>query len=141
MKYQIENIVGVHNPEHHPQLKDIPLKIIGLPFEDGELCAQLQVLPQDFLRFSYSQRLEFIVGIPIAEEWLLKFGFEKIYESDRSIRFDIEIDGHHMITYEFWVSSGVSHLVYCGKNIQCDFVHELQNKIYALTNVELKISE
>ena len=78
--------------------------------------------------------------VPIIEEWLLKFGFEKTYNSSRSTRFDIEIDGNYMITYEFWANK-TQNLVYGGKNIKCEFVHELQNKIYALTGVELKISE
>ena len=81
-----------------------------------------------------------INSIPINHEWLLKFGFEKTYNSNRSTRFDIEIDGHCMITYEFCLHK-TQNLVYGGKNIQCDFVHELQNKIYALTNSALNVAE
>jgi hypothetical protein len=69
--------------------------------------------------------------IPLTEEWLLKFGFEQI--SDR-----VYIKNYHY-GYEFGITN-----IFVIKNDNCfmrykhiQYVHELQNLYFALTNEEL----
>ena len=71
--------------------------------------------------------IENIKPIPLTEEWLIKFGFEKRYEdcfeygkfilNDEFIMMDIDI------------------------TIKCKHVHQLQNLYFALTGEELKIND
>ena len=75
--------------------------------------------------------------IPLTEEWLVKFGFEEDFEGIsstwhnevKSIRIEIihDSNGFHTIVGAFstWV------------NIQ--YVHQLQNLYFALTNTELEL--
>lgn len=74
-------------------------------------------------------------GTPINEEWLLKFGFEKekCLTGFRYFRNDIM---YHINVYkdQFSITLANSSL-YLGFK----FVHDLQNKIFALTKKELEI--
>ena len=68
-------------------------------------------------------------GVPLTEEWLLKFGFEK--QGMAYVRNDFDItkwsDGRFM---------------YGGKiNLHVDSIHQLQNLYYALTGEELQLSK
>jgi hypothetical protein len=78
--------------------------------------------------------------IPLTEEWLVKFGFEKVQEkggfyyektilSNDSIRV---FDDNSVATYFF---HNICHVVYP----QEFHVHQLQNLYFALTNEELTI--
>lgn len=70
--------------------------------------------------------------IPLTEEWLFKFGFEKgnleyfIHENVR-INFDLQ--------FEF---KGVNNLNF-GTNLE--YVHQLQNLYFALTGKELEVKD
>lgn len=73
-----------------------------------------------------------IFGIPLTEEWLLKFGFEKI-------------DGDYYIN-EYIASFEADHPLWFGKEGCCQqdtikdnikYVHQLQNLYFDLTNKEL----
>lgn len=79
-----------------------------------------------------------IQPIPLTEEWLLKFGFEKIksgYEEAETYDFynenlyfnmanqSIKINGNYAISFI------------------PDYVHQLQNLYFALTNTELKLEK
>ena len=67
--------------------------------------------------------------IPLTEEWLVKFGFEKLEGWDDMFYFQI---GYFQI-YEY----NVSGYEYDGFDIK--HVHQLQNLYFALTNEELKL--
>ena len=67
--------------------------------------------------------------IPLTEEWLVKFGFEKLEGWDDMYYFQI---GNFQV-YEY----NVSGYDYDGFNIK--HVHQLQNLYFALTNKELTI--
>ena len=67
--------------------------------------------------------------IPLTEEWLVKFGFEKLEGWDDMYYFQI---GNFQV-YEY----NVSGYDYDGFNIK--HVHQLQNLYFALTNEELTI--
>ena len=72
---------------------------------------------------------DFIKPIPLTEEWLLKFGFEKTRWGMR--RYPLEIRGSVVM---FGHQSAQRHL-----NIRCEYIHQLQNLYFSLTNQELTI--
>jgi hypothetical protein len=67
-----------------------------------------------------------IHGIPITEDWLIKFGFEKRKECYVHFSFKL-IDYKKYYIFDWAV----------GGNTEIQFVHELQNLFFALTNNEL----
>ena len=73
--------------------------------------------------------------IPLTEEWLLKFGFDKHFED-----FEKKIVGFYL-TYNF--NDGISlNGKYMDEPIYIDgeYVHQLQNLYFALTGEELTIN-
>jgi hypothetical protein len=80
---------------------------------------------------TYNQFDEFVIPIPLTEEWLLKLGF------------DPEEDGYvHPEEPLFIIDSDLSHIwdaSYTGAKI--DNIHQLQNLFFALTGNELTINE
>lgn len=91
--------------------------------------------------------------IPLTEEWLIKFGFEKvIYESDETgygNDYELEIKGVGCISYSddfscalFGSKESSKHeLGFLPNWDNCKHVHSLQNLYFALTGEELKIKE
>jgi len=85
-----------------------------------------------------------ITGIPLTEEWLLKFGFESqgevfvgyeqnlIYQYYYCKGFGIALIGD---TFRLWINSEDDW--YSFPWTELNFVHELQNLYYALTKTEL----
>lgn len=78
--------------------------------------------------------------IPLTEEWLFKFGFEKI---NRNFLLEFYNNGcffYDLNKKEFWIGgydSCASSQGFTVDNIE--FVHQLQNIIFTLINKELKI--
>ena len=70
-------------------------------------------------------------AIPLTEEWLLKFGFinDKVLEFYRNDFTDSTI----IIDYNFICLLGYSH-------VKLNYVHELQNLYFALTQRELTVA-
>ena len=66
--------------------------------------------------------------IPLTEEWLLKFGFEKAKEGD-----------YTMGVYTVFIREYISISNYHGYIADIKHVHQLQNLYFALTNTELEI--
>lgn len=80
--------------------------------------------------------LDYIEPIPLTEDWLLKFGFEKpkfcgFYQSD----YIVELNDRFVINDRkdgfFYVDA---------PNLCIESVHQLQNLYFALTGEELKIN-
>lgn len=94
----------------------------------------------DNLRFKGDVEIveDSIIPIPLIEEWLLRFGFEKndFYEEELSYNFNdvIPYSSYYpnikLIVNADWESG-----------IKLEFVHQLQNLYFALTGEELKIKE
>lgn len=105
-----------------------------------------------------------IKPIPLTEEWLLKFGFFKdeykkwngngydyqpkdVYTEEQYYTLDYFDDKNiqykfskwHCKEYEPEIQDAFIFYGYC--LIKCDYVHQLQNLYFALTNEELKIKE
>jgi len=75
--------------------------------------------------------------IPLTEEWLERFGFNKlsdIWEFWKNSGWDLR---QHKLENNWW-------LFYNGQDLDCvriDYVHQLQNLYFALTGEELTIKE
>ena len=78
--------------------------------------------------------LDFIKPIPLTEEWLLKFGFEKADEI-----YFIEFNVYSMTIKEYekgrYILNPETHFNY----VDIEYVHQLQNLYFALTGEELII--
>jgi len=76
--------------------------------------------------------------IPLTEEWLLKFGFEIVYDSVYRTRYDLSED--YRFGYDFnkltnFVSKGCRFKGYYFNHIL--YVHQIQNLYFSLTGKEL----
>lgn len=83
---------------------------------------------------------KFCCGIPPNEEWLFKFGFEVVYNSDFTKRYDLTIDER----FDFLTNKNderLSGFRFKGNTFyqEVKSVHQFQNLYYALTGEELKI--
>lgn len=89
-----------------------------------------------------------VVGIPLTEEWLLKFGFEEdpsnnffsFYLSD----YDENEFSRQRMDYWFRDEFSAAELCragVCFKRVKIQYVHQLQNLYHALTGEELKIKK
>ena len=84
----------------------------------------------DFVDMPFLRKIE---PIPLTEEWLLKFGFEKNKNSDLYFRLN---------NYEYFIENGIIDNGYSRMNeISVKYVHQLQNLYFALTGKELEIIE
>jgi hypothetical protein len=80
--------------------------------------------------------------IPLTEEWLIKFGFERsaktFVDGAYAVTFRRAKDGGWAI-YDTSTDEGTNYLT---PNLGfCEHVHQLQNLYFALTNIELTIKE
>lgn len=97
-----------------------------------------------------------IEPIPLTEEWLLKFGFEKgkhawfskKYFTDcdeyaEVMKIDYNISSKRLAIYDAIEETDMvnilSHPIYTGKKVL--YIHQLQNLFFALTGEELTIKE
>lgn len=81
--------------------------------------------------------------IPLSEEWLLKLGFEEIYNSEYTHKFELTQDVSFEYRFEkFNNASGMTGLTYYGRLLgKIKHVHQLQNLFYSITGEELTIKE
>lgn len=79
------------------------------------------------------------VGIPLTEEWLLKFGFQ--YQDETKILF-IQVGNLLHIEFED-MDCSITPTTWSGSSIlpwmDIEYVHQLQNLYYALTGTELEL--
>ena len=77
--------------------------------------------------------------IPLTEEWLLKFGFNK--NNNTFILNKYSSVTHEKTGFEsgFWYSNDESN-AHCYRLKKIEFVHELQNLHFALTGEELEFT-
>ena len=93
----------------------------------------------DSITFDY-QNYDEIEPIPLTEEWLLKFGFEKDgYNCEKPFFFYFEKNGIRINNYYGYFLDNPNERV--GKRLFIKHVHQLQNLYFALTGEELTIKE
>ena len=83
--------------------------------------------------------------IPLTEEWLLKFGFEKMPNKDYFTIYLSDKDenefGRQRIDYWFggddFSAAELCRSGVCFKRVKINYVHQIQNLYFALTQTEL----
>ncbi len=88
---------------------------------------------------SWDWDLENIHPIPLTEEWLLKFGFEKLLIGDGN-EYLIDVNG---LGWSINIKSKYVGFDYLENTeiAKCLYVHQLQNLYFALTGEELQLKE
>ena len=84
---------------------------------------------------TYYCELKYINPVPITEEWLVKFGFKK----DKYYNTEF---AEYRTSYEkdlFVLKENFEYLNYTNLKCKLEFVHQLQNLYFALTQTELQI--
>lgn len=145
---RIGNYVTVDNQDSWRNLEGVTLIVTGInnhmdsqdleffPDSDGKVSIKSEYE-------TYGQFSQFIKPIPLTEEWLLKFGFEKEIIDDKFIRktyyyiddFEVEFHGKRIV---FRVENRDSVMYFAHHTL---FVHQLQNLYFVITNNELTISK
>jgi hypothetical protein len=83
----------------------------------------------------------FWTPIPLTDEWLLRFGFEKrdFPFNQRWVFNDFKIEHQGInFAYVLWSQSAPHLTQFIG---HCQYVHQLQNLYFALTGQELELKE
>lgn len=70
--------------------------------------------------------------IPLTEEWLVKFGFDKIEWADNE---------YYRNGYTVKIEEGYTSVWFQTSEIEIKYVHQLQNLIFALTGQELELKQ
>jgi hypothetical protein len=141
---RLGNYVTIDNPEGWPQVKNVPVQV----FEVKEKKDALELFPDSCGAVSmiygdtrFSQFDEFVKPIPLTEDWLKRFGFE----DDSYGRFYKKFNGNETITISFEdyahtrLAEHPVEVKDFSLNINCKFVHSLQNLYYALTGEDFKV--
>jgi hypothetical protein len=112
----------------------------------------LNVIEEGNYQNSHNTKTKVFKPIPLTEEWLLKFGFEKvIYESDETgygTDYELDIKGVGLISYSDDFScalfgskeSSKDELGFLPNWDNCKHVHQFQNLYFALTGQELTLN-
>lgn len=161
---RIGNYVTIDNQESWPELKDIPLKVVGINMTEGfdrgvwTYNVDLNYIEErkNIVTPAHSQFIEFIKPIPLTEDILLKCGFEKGINDDYDIIYDFDESGVYYcdqitITYNTFDCciyilqqfSDENDEVHCNNSAKIardiKYLHDLQNLFYDLTKTELNI--
>ena len=86
------------------------------------------------IEFYTDSKIPYCKPIPLTEEWLLKFGFEKKeYEKSQYREYEYILENFKYFRDRFWIVRCEE----CGRYADIKYVHELQNIYFALTKYEL----
>lgn len=111
--------------------------------------SRIVIIDHDHIRMCFDFNDEFNLyykPIPITEEWLLKFGFEKGNNINVPINvysLNLNLDGiYSIIKYD--VKNKYVHLTQRGVSVylkELENIHQLQNLYFALTQKELTLND
>lgn len=108
---------------------------------DGRDYYTINELREDVMFFNESNTGEYyndVQPIPLTEDWLLEFGFEKLNRDVPAFE-----KGNLIVEWLFKMWTGM--LYFDAYNsiqiIETKYVHQLQNLYFALTNEELKLKK
>jgi len=86
--------------------------------------------------------------IPLNEEWLLKFGFDKFSEISGYFEGEERYCCEYILTYDHEITNNLieKHSIIFNNHFKCDYphikhVHQLQNLYFAITGEELKLQQ
>lgn len=100
----------------------------------GNKFVQIELEAIDIASIGDSRKNVF--GIPITEEWLEKFGFNRLTDDEHEVRFDCP----NAIPYSYFDLEYLCIWSYEGDiklSKKCEYVHDLQNCFYFLTGIGL----
>ena len=128
-------------------MKASELRIGNLVYNnEGERDEEVDLSFFEFLS-TEEYYLDYYEPIPLTEEWLLKFGFEKIeFNSDifgYSAEYHLTVKGHggfiieYMDDFSCYLLGDKSDIGVAPNLDSCKYIHQLQNLYFALTNEEL----
>lgn len=106
------------------------LRIGNWVYEEGEKLTQIVV------GWQLDEGME-TFGIPITEEWLTSLGFKR---HDKYDEIGIITDYTFVYNDEIFIYCDFDFVFDAGFVKKIEFVHDLQNLIFALTNKELILS-
>lgn len=163
---RIGNYVTVDNQESCPELKEIPLEVVGINKTEGfdkgvwTYNVDLNYIDErkNIVIPAHSQFIEFIKPIPLIEDILVKCRFKKIIINTTQV-FSLSIrTDNGAIPKHLWINimpfhaSSIMKYMFCVRlkhdmfeednsislcNIY--YLHELQNLFYDLTKTELNV--
>ena len=114
--------------------------------EDGDVLPITAITPTTvFHNGDLFSAINTIIGVPLTEGWLIKFGFEKYNNSN----FSIDVGSYYScneirnskMKLKFTKAKNWRVENYANKTIKFNYVHQLQNLYFALTGKELEIKE
>ena len=116
---------------------------IRLKFPSGKAPKIRRQQKVDCLDLQEMQKLnsDFVFEpIPLTEEWLLKFGFKEFHKRDWSFGGSCSNDLVHLIYITTYLKNPIVRVD--GKDLpHIKYVHQLQNRYFALTGEELKLQD
>ena len=97
----------------------------------------------DFVREYKEEHLEDYEPIPLTEEWLERFGFEKDEEYDEGglVDYRMILMSGSLEFVSFWNSEEITGVNQPQTGVDVEYVHQLQNLYFALTSEELQTDE
>ena len=113
------------------------LRIGNLLLDAVKIQIEVCALGKDVLmaKDSGTSRYEVVRGIPLTEEWLLRFGFTN-YETQW---WYYKQEEKFVLTYEEYLGEKNFFLSYEYEQAPIKYVHQLQNLYFALTGTELTL--
>lgn len=135
---RIGNFVLIKN-ELLPNYKDEPVVVTGIESRhDKHFKLSSYVISVQVDKYNgASQFDEFIKPIPLTEEWLVKFGFEKHEADDVNYHFDWWENGEFDEGFIWQHDCGFCFNFGLGHDLE--HVHQLQNLYFTLIGEELSI--
>jgi hypothetical protein len=132
---------------------------VGCEYHFGEItalnldtydCELVDNNYEEYVSLSQFGKIRDLEPIPLTEEWLLKFGFEKVItdtEDAYGIDYNLEVADICYISYSDDFSCAIYGSEYASKNSigavpnwnSIKYVHGLQNLYFSLTGEELTI--
>jgi len=153
------NWVTIDNPNSWPEMKGIPVRVKCIDHQPNLYFPQSDFsIEMDLAKACYAQFNEFVCGIPLTEEILIKAGFEHLQHFTVTNSIIKNIGRNRIISIGsvgtpnemIWLceidminQTKITDLV-CIRNYDYDGgktdVHQLQNLYYSLTGEELTIN-
>lgn len=137
---RIGNLLYLYNPEHWGEFINEVVKLqsietIMTPKEKEIWKNSFGSLKLVSGNNQFNQFSEYVKPIPLTEEWLFKLGFVKTM----SWTFAKDLTGNNILVY-YLGEKGFSLGFKNYSDFKCEYVHQLQNLYFALTQRELTIA-
>ena len=105
----------------------------GRKIEHVLTCQRIANIDEGLTSFNFEP-------IPLTEEWLLKAGFEKIYESSFHVKYGLIVNSHYL-TISFHNDTSIQCYLNNSLLKPMGNVHQLQNLYLCLTGEELSLQK